>query len=162
MPFFMSTSSTNSFGTKYWRNARGQLHRTDGPAIVCVDGDQFWFQNDQRHRTDGPAIVRANGDQYWYQNDQLHRIDGPAIVYTNGDQVWYQYGQLHRTDGPAIIHASGNQEWWLNCEQTTQEEMFMLRMLLLVLKGQRGWKSSRKPHLPPELWQQIYETHIGA
>ena len=32
------------------------LHRENGPAVECADGDKFWHQNGQRHRTDGPAI----------------------------------------------------------------------------------------------------------
>ena len=71
----------------------GKYHRTDGPAIVYANGDQYWYQNGKYHHEDGPAIVYANGDQYWYQNSKYHREDGPAIIHVNGDQYWYQNGE---------------------------------------------------------------------
>jgi hypothetical protein len=48
-----------------WRNAKGQVHRTDGPAIEYANGSKKWFQNDILYRTDGPAIELANGDKLW-------------------------------------------------------------------------------------------------
>jgi len=54
-----------------WRNAKGQLHRTDGPAIEFVNGDKQWFQNDILYRTDGPAIELANGDKLWCADGDL-------------------------------------------------------------------------------------------
>ena len=63
---------TNSFDgiqqTQQWRNARGKLHRTDGPAIIYADGDQEWWVNGKPHRTDGPAVIYANGTKLWYIN----------------------------------------------------------------------------------------------
>jgi hypothetical protein len=54
-----------------WRNAKGQLHRTDGPAIEFSNGSKEWFQNDMLYRTDGPAIELANGDKLWYIDGDL-------------------------------------------------------------------------------------------
>ena len=34
-------------------------------------GTKRWYLNDELHREDGPAIVCANGDKYWYLNDEL-------------------------------------------------------------------------------------------
>ena len=31
-----------------WRNAQGQLHRLDGPAVEWADGTKFWWQNGVR------------------------------------------------------------------------------------------------------------------
>jgi len=74
----MSTVTTCSNGDMHWRNARGQLHREDGPAIICVNGDKRWYMNDMRHRGDGPAIEHANGEiQWWYKNiffDDVHAM----------------------------------------------------------------------------------------
>jgi hypothetical protein len=46
----------------------GQLHRTNGPALIWADGDRVWCLNGQFHRTDGPAVIYANGDQEWWLN----------------------------------------------------------------------------------------------
>jgi hypothetical protein len=54
--------------SKCWRNAKGQLHREDGPAMEYVDGSKFWYQNDKLHREDGPAVVNVNGIKRWYIN----------------------------------------------------------------------------------------------
>jgi hypothetical protein len=54
------------------RNEKGELHRTDGPAVVRADGYQAWWIDGKRHRTDGPAVVCADGYQAWW-------IDGKFI-----------------------------------------------------------------------------------
>ena len=65
----MSIVTTCSNGDMHWRNVRGQLHREDGPAIICANGDKRWYMKDLRHRGDGPAIEYANGHiEWWYKN----------------------------------------------------------------------------------------------
>ena len=76
-------------GDKYWRNANGQFHRTDGPAIEWVDGSKEWWVNDELHRLDGPARVWANGSKEWWVNGERHRTDGPAYKDANGRKAWY-------------------------------------------------------------------------
>ena len=73
------------------------------------------------HRENGPAVESINGDKYWYINDQLHRIDGPAIEHADGSKQWYLNGQLHRTDGPAIEKINGKKEWYLNGQQVVEK-----------------------------------------
>ena len=74
-------------------NANGELHREDGPAIECANGNNSWYRNGELHREDGPAIECANGTKYWYRNGELHREDGPAIEYANGNKHWYRNGE---------------------------------------------------------------------
>jgi len=58
----------DSLGNQRWLS-NGQLHRTDGPAIIWADGTQWWCFNGRRHRTDGPAVISADGtQQWWYLN----------------------------------------------------------------------------------------------
>ena len=52
----MSKVKINKFGEKVWRNAAGDLHRLDGPAVVSSKGTLEWWVNGVRHRLDGPAI----------------------------------------------------------------------------------------------------------
>ena len=54
-----------SDGTKYYTLA-GVLHREGNPAVEYADGGNCWFQNGELHRTDGPAIVRPNNNCEWY------------------------------------------------------------------------------------------------
>lgn len=95
----------------YWN---GKLHREDGPATECGNGYKAWFLNGQRHREDGPAIEYANGITEWYLNGELHREHGPAIEWADGSKFWFLNGQRHRADGPAIEWASGGKAWWVN------------------------------------------------
>jgi len=48
-----------------------------------------YYLDDQIHRTDGPAIECINGTKKWFAYDKLHRIDGPAIEWNTGGKVWY-------------------------------------------------------------------------
>ena len=56
-------------GDKYWRNANGQFHRTDGPAIEWDSGSKAWYVNGELHRLDGPAVINAKGGKEWYIDD---------------------------------------------------------------------------------------------
>ena len=89
----------NEEGARRYYNAANQLHRIDGPAIEC-----------------------GNGDRYWCQNSLIHRTDGPAIECTDNSKYWYQNGKLHRTDGPAIVRNDGSMEWFINGEELTETE----------------------------------------
>ena len=79
-----------NFGDRIeWRNANGQLHREDGPAVEYANGDKYWYINGKFHREDGPAIEWANDQKEWYINGKCHREDGPAIECASGDKLWY-------------------------------------------------------------------------
>jgi len=66
MVYSMKNPIIDKGGVKRWYNSSGQLHRTDGPAIITSRGSEHWYQNDERHRTDGPAIILWNGSECWY------------------------------------------------------------------------------------------------
>ena len=76
----------------------------------------------QLHRTDGPAVELSNGTKCWYLNGELHREDGPAVEYPNGYNAWYLNGQYHRLDGPAIEYSDGYKYWYLNGQELTEQE----------------------------------------
>ncbi len=42
-----------------------KLHRTDGPAIECKNGDKYYYLDGKRHRTDGPAMECNNNKEYY-------------------------------------------------------------------------------------------------
>jgi hypothetical protein len=95
----------------------------DKPAIICANGDKYWYINDKHHRdNDQPAIIRADGDKRWYINDKCHREnDQPAIIWANGTKCWYTNGKRHREDdqptgrnSPAFIGADGDKYWCIN------------------------------------------------
>jgi hypothetical protein len=110
----------DEWGTKWWYNSKGQLHREDGPAIEYASGDKFWYLDDKRHREDGPAVEYANGDKEWFLGDERHREDGPAIEWENGSKSWWIDGKRHREDGPACELADGGKYWYLNGVEVTE------------------------------------------
>jgi len=62
----MSRMTIDSEGTKRWRNARGELHRIDGPAFEWSNGTKMWYVNGRHHRLDGPAYEVFEGSMGWY------------------------------------------------------------------------------------------------
>ncbi len=92
-------------------NQRTHYHYLNTDFISYDDSTQLWYQGGLIHRDDGPALICVNGDQHWYQHGTHHRDGGPAIIYANGDQTWYQHGQCHRDGEPAVIRA-GEQHWY--------------------------------------------------
>ncbi len=82
--------STN--GKKEWYDSESQLHRDDGPAIECLNGDREWYVHGQRHRINGPAIERS----------------GKTIL------IWYNYGLKHRDGGEPAVRTSFGYEWYQN------------------------------------------------
>jgi len=95
------------------RNYTGQL----------IDSEtHVYLLNGKLHRIDGPAIECANGDKYWFLNGLHHREDGPALEWANGHKEWYLNGKRHREDGPAYEGADGYKEWHLNGKKLTEEE----------------------------------------
>ena len=82
-------SEVDKLGTRRYRNAAGQLHREEGPAIVYNDGTEKWYQNGKLHREDGPAVTYKNGTKIWFKHGKRHRTDGPAAEYYNGAVNWF-------------------------------------------------------------------------
>jgi hypothetical protein len=143
-----------------WWNS-GELHRTDGPAITCLNGDQYWFHNGLLHRFDGPAhiIVDCYSKNYkkryseyiWYIYNGKHRIDGPAFsqIATNGDilmEEWYQDGQLHRIDGPARTIRAGEEQWWLEGLLHRPQDGPLAGPAIINANGTEVWYMNGKRH----------------
>ena len=63
-----SKMEITSAGDKTWRNAQGQLHNEEGPAVIWADGTKFWYINNGFHREDGPARIYFNGRNFWWIN----------------------------------------------------------------------------------------------
>lgn len=88
---YASKMEVDEIATK-WRNSQGQLHRTNGPAMVFHGGSKCWLQNGEYHRPDGPAIESACGKKLWYRHGKLHRPDGPAVIFPDKGSQWFQNG----------------------------------------------------------------------
>lgn len=53
-------------GEKIRRNAKGQIHCEDGPAVEWPTGHKEWRLEGKLSRNDGPAIERPSGNnEYW-------------------------------------------------------------------------------------------------
>ena len=44
----------NIYGTLFWRNASGELHRIGGPAIEHADGTKSWWEYGEYIRSKSP------------------------------------------------------------------------------------------------------------
>ena len=62
------TVETDEYGRITYRNASGQLHNPNGPAIIWADGSKFYWINGKRHNPNGPAMVYADGRKEYYIN----------------------------------------------------------------------------------------------
>jgi hypothetical protein len=87
-------------------------------------GDMFWWLNGELHRENGPAVICKDGYTCYKIYGKMHREDGPAIIYPDGGESWFLNGNLHRTDGPAIENPNGYKVWYLNGESYSYEEWF--------------------------------------
>ncbi len=119
-------------GGKYWRNAKGELHRdNDLPAKIDKHGNMWWFQNGLRLRAnDKPTHVYIDGTLKWFngKTDKFQRIthaDGSEVFYNDNGKVskrtpatyptTYYYndaGEFQNTDEPTIIN--GKKIWYTN------------------------------------------------
>ena len=77
----------NKYGSIFYYNENGLLHREDGPAIEDSNGLKDWYKNGKLHREDGSAVEYPNGKkEYWY-ND----IKYPEI---KTDEEWKRFVKL--------------------------------------------------------------------
>ena len=88
-------------------NMKGELHCTDGPAVIYTNGDEEWYYDGKLHRED-PDLPAVRRKTYvaWYWHGQRHRSGGPACIEIRDGvirQTWYNHGTIHREDGPAKI-----------------------------------------------------------
>ena len=74
------TVERNKRGTVTYRNASGQLHNENGPAVVYHNGDKSYYINGKRHNPDGPAVVGTDGYKLYLINGKLHNPNGPAVI----------------------------------------------------------------------------------
>jgi len=91
------------------------------PARIIKRGEcKYWMLGNIIHREDGPAVECTNGDKAWYLNGELHREGGPARIFKDESQWWFN-GKLHREGGPAIERTNGYKEWWLNGKEYSEQ-----------------------------------------
>ena len=90
-------------GCTEWKDAKGDLHREEGP-----------------------AVVGANGYKEYWIHGELHNEEGPAVVYPDGTVEYFIHGELHREEGPAVVRADGTKEYYLHGEFLT-EKAFLAR-----------------------------------
>lgn len=101
------------------------------PIIKWRNGSVEWYIDGELHRRDGPAVVCSDGFKMWYWHGKLHRNDGPAVVYPDGTRQWCQNGEVHREDGPAVECSDGALEWWLNGKELPERALLKHQQLFL-------------------------------
>lgn len=58
--------------TLTYKNANGQTHREEGPALIYADNYLIWRRNDLTHREDGPAIIKNNGTESYHLSGVMY------------------------------------------------------------------------------------------
>jgi hypothetical protein len=62
---------TTSTGVVLYFDKDGKLHREGGPAIICPDGSQYWYDHGFLHRDDGPAYeINGKSIAWWRLGSQ--------------------------------------------------------------------------------------------
>ena len=90
-------------GSKYWKNSKGEFHRTGGPAVEYLDGEKRWSVNGKFHRLDGPAVETPDGYKSWYVNDEL--------LGKNDEGFWALWDRLtpeQKQDPVLLSHLPGD------------------------------------------------------
>jgi hypothetical protein len=87
------TVETDEDGTITYRNADGKLHNPHGPAIVCANGEKWYYINGKLHNPNGPAIIWANGHKEHWINGKRHNPNGPAVIWHDGSKEYYINGK---------------------------------------------------------------------
>jgi len=60
-----------------YRDSKGLLHNSSGPALIMPNGDKYWFKHGKRHREDGPAVE-------WHDGRVEYHYEG---LFTNKDEL---------------------------------------------------------------------------
>jgi hypothetical protein len=116
------TVETDEEGTTTYRNASGQLHNPDGPAIVYADGSKEHWLNGKLHNENGPAAIYADGFKSHWIHGKLHNSNGPAMVHADGSKEYYINGKLHNPHGPAMVNSNGKKWYYINDKELTEAE----------------------------------------
>ena len=61
---------TEQGGTITYRNAEGQRHNPDGPAVVDTDGSKLYLINGKLHNPNGAAVIWPDGYKNYFINDK--------------------------------------------------------------------------------------------
>lgn len=54
---------------------------------------KYWYFNGDLHNTDGPAVIHPNGTKEWWISGKRHRLDGPAVINAYGTEEWWINGE---------------------------------------------------------------------
>jgi hypothetical protein len=52
-------------------------------------GNKYWELNDELHRTDGPAVIYVDGEKYWYLNGYSYTYENWFKLLTPEEQYNY-------------------------------------------------------------------------
>lgn len=152
----------NSFSAKEkeWRNASGELHRLDGPAVVRKDGsNEYWingilysFQDWKQAKKSHVHAKTQDWDKTLVSVSETARqesccfscgsqkVSDGWVNYGNGEQLWHFKGRkLHNLAGPAIIRKNGTHEYWIEGRVYTRNDY--LNKLKTMVPWIENWRN---------------------
>lgn len=107
-----SICTADTRGDRIWRNAKGELHNEEGPAIVRRDGTKAWALNG---RTMDEALWRGTLVHRQVEAAMSTKNESTCTTAENGAKFWRNAkGELHNEHGPAIVDIDGNKYWFLD------------------------------------------------
>jgi len=79
------------------RNSSGEVHRTDGPAVIF--GDDLSSQRIETERLGAlvtelhkHGVLPVAGMMLWVRQGRLHCVGSPAVVSPDGTELWFCNG----------------------------------------------------------------------
>ncbi len=80
----------DQYGTTFYLNKKGFMHRTDGPAVEYASGSKVWYLNGKRHREDGAGLIDVVA-QYksYYLNNKIYKKED--FIYQTKYKETYQF-----------------------------------------------------------------------
>lgn len=79
--------------------------------------EKHYDEQGELHNSDGPAVVHNDGTQEWWYHGQLTKVVKP-----DGTQMTFRNNKLHNDSGPAVVDSRGNRWYFIDGQQMTQED----------------------------------------
>ncbi|MGB3413498.1 MAG: hypothetical protein WBA28_02150, partial [Microbacteriaceae bacterium] len=70
------SSSKNQVAASIWA-VKGEIDRSNAPALICSDGSFAWVRRGIFFRVDGPAVITKEGIKEWHTRDLSRDLDTP-------------------------------------------------------------------------------------
>ena len=99
-------------GLKEWRNARGKLHREEGPAVEYPDGSKEWWVDGATARTaprSSRLTGRRNGGNMDGGTGRMPRLENTPPARRNGGSAAYVTAKTAQPSNTLTARSDGTE-----------------------------------------------------